>query len=194
MATAKIFKTASTSAKSKNDVIMANGDMINVVDSYKKLNDEIKHLEGEATIFKNEFKAYAHNLFSERVITGKTNNFKVEGKTGSVSYIVQDASSGITDEDYAAFTEKWGKKAAKELIMDDLGSIKFDADVLTANYDAVVTALQNALPAEVLESLFKPMLMKAAKGAVDKAAKIAKDPEKLAEMLTDLKVKTQVRA
>ncbi|MBX9767262.1 MAG: hypothetical protein K2X47_08330, partial [Bdellovibrionales bacterium] len=74
----------------------------------------------------------------------------------------------------------------------DFASIKFDAKVLEANYDAVVKALQT-LPAEVLENLFKPMLMKARPGAAEGAKQYAKNPTELLEILKSLKIKNYIR-
>ncbi len=69
---------------------------------------------------------------------------------------------------------------------------KFDPAVLEANYDAVVEALQT-LPEQVLQNLFKPILMKARPGAADIAKKNAKTPEDLMDLLKSLKIKNYIR-
>jgi hypothetical protein len=74
----------------------------------------------------------------------------------------------------------------------DFASIKFDAKVLEANYDAVVEALQS-LPEDVLENLFKPILMNARPGAADGAMRYAKKPDDLLEMLKTLRIKNYIR-
>ena len=57
---------------------------------------------------------------------------------------------------------------------------------------AVVEALQ-ALPEDVLENLFKPMLMKARPGAAEAAKGYAKKPAELLEMLKSLRIKNYIR-
>jgi hypothetical protein len=109
-----------------------------------------------------------------------------------VTYVVMDASAGLTEEDAEEFAKNYGKDAAEDLIVRDFASIKFDAKVLEANYDKVVEALQT-LPPEVLENLFKPMLMKASPGAAERAKKYSKKPDELLEILKSLKIKNYIR-
>jgi hypothetical protein len=109
-----------------------------------------------------------------------------------VTYVVMDASAGLTEEDAEEFAKTWGEAAAQDLIVRDYASIKFDAKVLEANYDAVVNALQ-ALPSDVLENLFKPMLMKARPGAAEGAKKYAKKADDLLDILKTLKIKNYIR-
>ena len=99
---------------------------------------------------------------------------------------------GSTEEDVAEFGQRWGKEAADDLIVRDYASVRFDAAVLEANYEAVVEALQ-VLPEGVLEHLFKPMLMKAKSGAVEQAKSFVKSPEEMKELLQGLKIKNYVR-
>ena len=55
-----------------------------------------------------------------------------------------------------------------------------------------VEALQT-LDADVVERLFKPMLMKAVPGAVQKAKKFAKTQEDMQEIIRDLKIKNYIK-
>jgi hypothetical protein len=119
-------------------------------------------------------------------------SFKILGEETMVTYVVMDSSAGLTEEDVADFSQKWGKEVADELIVRDFGSIKFDAAVLEANYDAVVEALQ-VLPEQVLQNLFKPMSMKARPGAAELAKKYAKSPEDIKDLLKSLKMKNYIR-
>jgi len=83
-------------------------------------------------------------------------------------------------------------RSAGELIVRDYASIRFDAKVLEANYDAVVEALQ-VLPEQVLTKLFKDMSMKAKPGAVEAAKRYAKTPEDMQELVKQLKIKNYIR-
>lgn len=162
------------------------------IDAFRECQDQAKHFEGEATIHKDQIVDYAQGEYTKRVFGGQTKSFKLLGDETMVTYIVMDSSAGLTEEDAEEFSNRWGKDAAEELIVRDFASVKFDAEVLAANYDAVVEALQK-LPAEVLENLFKPMLMKAAPGAVEKAKRFAKKPEDMRELIKQLKVKNYIK-
>jgi hypothetical protein len=74
----------------------------------------------------------------------------------------------------------------------DFASIRFDGEVLAANYDAVVEALQ-VLPQDVLAKLFKPMLMKAKPGAAEAAKKYTKNPTELGSLLKTLRIKNYIK-
>jgi hypothetical protein len=114
------------------------------------------------------------------------------GDETMVTYVVMDAIAGLSEEDTEEFARNFGRKAAEDLIVRDYGSIRFNAEVLEAHYDEVVEALQ-VLPEEVLENLFKPMLMKARPGAAEAAKEYAKKPDELLEILKALKIKNYIR-
>ncbi len=188
------FKTKKTKTETSdaNDTLSPPKEVAEAIDAFRECQDQAKHFEGEATIHKNTILNYSEDEYVKRLIGGKNNSFKVLGEETMVTYVVMDASAGLTEEDLEEFTKSYGEDAAEDLIVRDYGSIKFDAKVLEANYDAVVAALQN-LPAEVLENLFKPMLMKARSGASEGAKKYAKKPDDLLEMLKSLKIKNYIR-
>lgn len=162
------------------------------VDEFCELRDDIKFKEGELTVLKDVVMNFAQDEFTRRTVTGIPGGFHVQGIKRSLTYVVQDASAGFSAEEYVLFEERWGEEAAKELLVEDLGSIRFNADVLKANKDLVVKALQ-ALPANVLENLFLPALMKSTDGALEKAKRYAKSPKELREMMEQLKIKNYVR-
>lgn len=109
-----------------------------------------------------------------------------------VTYVVMDASAGLTEEEVETFRERWGDAATEELVTRDFSSIRFDGEVLEANYDAVVEALES-LPEDVQDTLFKPMLLKAKAGAVETAKKYAKNAEDLLELIQQLKIRNYIR-
>ena len=53
--------------------------------------------------------------------------------------------------------------------------------------------LEKSGEADVLENLFKPMLMKAKPGAVEAAKRYAKSPEDMREIIKQLKIKNYIR-
>ena len=188
------FKTKKTKTPSAdvNDTLTPPREIQKAIDSFRECQDQAKHFEGEATIYKDQILDYAQGQFTERVFEGLNKSFKILGDETMITYIVMDSSAGLTEEDLSEFTDRWGKAAAEELIVRDYGSIKFDPEVFEANYDAVVEALQ-VLPPTVLENLFKPMLMKAAPQAVEKAKRFAKKPDDMRELIKQLKIKNYIK-
>lgn len=188
------FKTKKnrTEAIEASDTIAPPKDIAQAIDQFRECQEQAKHFEGEATIHKNAILGFSEEEYAKRLINGKNKSFKVLGEETMVTYVVMDASAGLTDEDAEEFRAAFGRDAAEDLIVRDYASIKFDAKVLEANYDAVVSALQT-LPEDVLENLFKPMLMKARPGAAEGAKKYAKKPGDLLEILKALKIKNYIR-
>lgn len=188
------FKTrkSKTEDADAGDTLSPPEEIAAAIDAFRECQDQAKHFEGEATIHKNAILGFAEEEYVKRLSGGKNTSFKVLGDETMVTYVVMDASAGLSEEDVEEFAKIYGRKAAEDLIVRDFASIKFDAKVLEANYDAVVEALQ-ALPAEVLENLFKPMLMKARSGAAEAAKSYAKKPDELLEMLKALKIKNYIR-
>ncbi|MGE4232890.1 MAG: hypothetical protein AB7F43_06115 [Bacteriovoracia bacterium] len=191
---AQPFKTrkTKTEAAQASDTITPPAKIAKEIDLFRECQDQAKHFEGEATIHKNEVMKFSEETYTKRLLNGVNQSFKILGDQSMVTFVVMDASAGLTEEDASEFEKRWGKKAAEELIVQDFASIRFDAKVLEANYDAVVEALQK-LPDDVLDNLFKPMLMKAAPGAVEKAKKYAKTAEDLQELIKQLKIKNYIR-
>ena len=188
------FKTKKnkTPTEKSNDTITPPAEIAQAIDSFREAQDQYKHFEGEMTIHKDEIMNFSSKEYAMRVLNGLKSSFKILGDESMVTYVAMDSSAGLTEEDVAEFEQRWGKKAADELIVRDFGSVRFDAAVLEANYDAVVEALQG-LPDGVLQHLFKPMLMKAKSGAVDLAKSHAKTPEEMKEILQNLKMKNYIR-
>ena len=174
------------------DTITPPEEIAHAIDAFRDAQEQYKHFEGEATVQKDAINEYALNEFASRVLKGKSRSFKLLGEQSMVTYVVMDASAGITEEEVESFKERWGDKVADELITRDLASIRFDGEVLAANYDAVVKALQT-LPQDTLDNLFKPMLLKAKPGAVEAAKKYAKTPEELRELIQQLKIRNYIR-
>ena len=184
------FKTKKTSKQTAkiNDTLTPSQEIMEHIDAFREAQEQAKHYEAEATIHKDAIMRYAQEEYCTRLHNGLNKSFKVLGDETMVTYVVMDASSGLTEEDVESFAERWGENAAEELIVRDFRSIRFDPKVLEAHYDAVVEALQT-LPEEVIEKLFKPMLLKSAPEALEKAKKYAKTNEEMLEMIKELRMK-----
>lgn len=187
----KTKKTRTLAAK-VNDTVTPPADVAEAIDEFRAAQEQAKHFEGEATVHKDKILAFSHGEYARRLLNGVNSSFKILGDETMVTYVVTDGSAGLTEEDVEALSERWGEEAAEALVTRDFQSIRFDAKVLEANYDEVVEALQTLRP-EVLDSLFKPMLMKATPGAAETAKRFAKKPDELKELLTDLKIKNYVK-
>jgi hypothetical protein len=188
------FKTrkAKETPTQEADTVTPPKEVARHIDEFRSAQEQAKHFEGEATIHKDAILDYSHDEFTKRLFNGMGGSFKILGEESMVTYVSMDSSAGLTDEDRDEIEKTWGKHAAEDLIVRDYGSIRFDGAVLEANYDAVVSALQT-LPHEVVENLFKPMLMKAKPGAVEAAKKYAKTPEQMRDLLRALKIKNYIR-
>lgn len=188
------FKTrkAREPAASPGDTITPPGEVAQAIDAFREAQDQARHFEGEATVQKDLILNFSEQEYVRRLLNGQNTSFKILGDETMVTYVVMDSSAGLTEEDVEEFRRNWGDKAAEDLVVRDYASIRFDPKVLEANYDAVVEALQ-ALPENVLEGLFKPMLMKARSGAAEAAKSYVKDPDELRDMLKQLRVKNYIR-
>lgn len=188
----KTRKVRETDGKKLNDTVTPPEEVAAAIDAFREAQDQAKHFEGEATIHKDQILRFGEEEYTKRLFNGMGKSFKILGDETMVTYIVMDASAGLTEEDVEDIEKKWGRKAAEELITRDFGSIKFDPKVLEANYDAVVEALQ-VLPEDVLENLFRPMLMKAKAGAAETAKRYAKNPAEMRALLKALKIKNYIK-
>jgi hypothetical protein len=188
------FKTRKSKAVQEKgaDTLTPPAEIAQAIDSFRECQEQAKHFEGEATIYKDKVLAYCKEEYTKRHLKGQGGSFKVLGDETMVNYVIQDSSAGLTDEDVAEFAGRFGEEAAEELITRDFRSIRFDPKVLAANYDQVVQALQ-CLPPEVLSQLFKPMLMMAKPMAMENGKKFAKTTEDLAALMESLKIKNYIR-
>lgn len=188
------FKTRKSKAEETRagDTLTPPHEIAEAIDAFRECQDQAKHFEGEATVHKNAILGFAEEEYIKRLQSGKNTSFKILGDETMVTYVVMDASAGLSEEDVEEFAKNFGRQAAEDLIVRDYSSIKFDAKVLEANYDAVVEALQT-LPEDVLSNLFKPMLMKARSGAAEGAKHYAKKADDLLEMHKALKIKNYIR-
>ncbi|MBY0470396.1 hypothetical protein K2X30_04445 [bacterium] len=187
----KTRKTRTDKAESA-DTLTPPAEVARAIDQFREAQDQAKHFEGEATIHKDVILNFTEKEYSKRLLNGMNKSFKVLGDETMVTYVIMDASAGLTEEDAEDFAKAWGEEAAEDLIVRDYASVRFDGKVLEAHYDAVVEALQ-VLPEEVLSNLFKPMLMKARPGAAEGAKRYAKKSEDLRDLLKQLKIKNYIR-
>jgi hypothetical protein len=187
----KVRKTREP-AQQAGDTLTPPAEVAKAIDDFRAAQEQAKHFEGEATIHKDQVLEYAQKEYTKRLQGGMNRSFKILGEESMVTYVVMDSSAGITEDEKEEFAKQWGEDAAEDLLTRDLASIRFDAEVFEANYEAVVEALQR-LPEEVFERLFKPGLMKAVPGASEKAKKYAKTQGDLREILRQLKMKNYIR-
>jgi hypothetical protein len=189
------FKTKKSSApeeKSADNILQVPQEVAEAIDAFREAQDQAKFFEGEATVHKNTVLNYCQDEYAKRLYSGMGTGFKVQGVETIAMYVVQDSSAGLSEEDAEAFSERWGKKAAEELITQDYGSIRFNEKVLEAHYDEVVKALET-LPPEILENLFKPMALKAKPHAAENARRFTKNAAETKEILRHLKLKNYIR-
>jgi hypothetical protein len=187
----KVAKTKKTA--SKTSAVAAPEEVQAAVAEYKEAQEQMKHYEGLMNIHKDAILSFAKPYHAKKNFAGCKKGFKILGKDESMtSYVAQDRGRSITEEEADAFEERFGEKAREDLIVVDYGSISFNAEVLEANYDAVVGALQT-LPPEVLENLFKETPLKACKGALEDARNHVESAEEMEEICNALKLTSFLR-
>ncbi|WP_207912211.1 hypothetical protein [Pseudobacteriovorax antillogorgiicola] len=188
------FKTKKSRTESVqvSDTVEPPAEIKEAIDHFRDAQEQAKHFEAEATVHKDAIMEFASGEFCKRSQSGLDKSYKILGDESMVTYVVMDSSAGLTEDELDMIRDRWGEDAAEELVVRDYRSIRFDPKVLEANYDAVVDALQT-LPEEVLENLFKPMLMKAAPGALERAKKHVKSADELSDLIRDLKLKHYIR-
>lgn len=189
------FRTRKTKRETQtavSDTITPPHNVAVAIDALRDAQDQARFFEGEATVHKNEVMMFSEEQYGKRLATGNNDSFKILGDESIVTYVVVDSGAGLTEEEVDEFRTTFGSEAADELIVRDFSSLRFDPQVLEENYDAVVDALQ-VLPPDVLNSLFKPMLLKAKPGAAETVRKFVKKPEDLVEMIKALRMKNYIR-
>lgn len=184
---------SSGSSTGKNPVIDAKCK--EDIDAFVDLKEKIKALEGELTLHQANILVEAKATYAERALIGKDENIRLQGENSNVLYIVQDKSSAFSQDDFQAFSEKWGKKVAENLLQLDFSTFRINPEVMkdpakAAKVKAGLAKLQD----EIGESVLLPGSYKACEDAVKEAAKAVKSADKLEELIDDLKIVKFVRA
>lgn len=174
------------------DTVEPPGDIAAAVDKFRECQEQAKHFDGEATVYKDLILNFARNQFAQRALSGQTGGFKILGEEGMVTFIVQDSSAGLTEEEVEEISQEYGSEVADDLIGRDYASIRFNPKVLEAHYDEVVSALQK-LPEDVLANLFKPMLLKTRESYYAKSQRYTKTPEQFRRLMEQLKLKAYIK-
>src|SRR5688572_24922208 len=117
-AKADFFKTRKTreAEPEAGDTITPPEEVKQAIDAFRDAQEQMKHFEGEATVQKDAINDWSLKEFSKRVLKGKPKSFKLLGEQSMVTYVVMDASAGITEEELDAFRDRWGDDAAEELV------------------------------------------------------------------------------
>jgi hypothetical protein len=103
------FKTRKTreTQEEAGDTITPPQEIADAIDAFRDAQEQAKHFEGEMTVQKDAINEYSLKEFSKRVLKGKNKSFKLMGEQSMVTYVVMDASAGITEEEVEAFKERW---------------------------------------------------------------------------------------
>lgn len=183
------FGKVKSSAASKKKSSVARDvpeEIKTAIDAFKEAKDALKNAEFSKKEHGSVVQEFAMREFAAGIMAGKSEtSFDLQGNEATVKFVTQFKSlGGITGEEKEAIAEKWGEAVANEVCLPDLGTVRFDAEVLAANYDAVVAALQT-LPEEILSNLLKPMTMKTA--SLETIKKHARNADDLIDLLKAVK-------
>lgn len=188
----KVKATKTPAAGGKTDAVTPPSNIAAAVDEFRRLQDQAKHFEGQATVHKDAIGEWARDEYAKRAMGGDPDSFKILGDESTATFVTSETGSGLTEEHLEELQKEVSAADAEKLVKVDYGSIRLDAETLEKNYDAVVAALQ-ALPPEVLESLFKPATKVAVKGALGLARGIAKDADHLGRIMKALRLKNYIK-
>lgn len=179
-------------AEPKLREIDAPAEIAEAIDKFTDNVQQARHFEAEAEVFKDTVASFARNLYADNVNSGRPGNFRLLGNESAVLYMATHSGGQLDEQEYAQFVEQYSGEIADALIESDYGAIRFNADVLKANYEAVVKALQS-LPEHIVDNLFLPMPMRAKPDALDKLKVYAKSPSEIVELMRALKLKNYIR-
>src|SRR4051794_25905276 len=101
------FKTkkTKTQAPDANDTITPPEEIARAIDAFREAQDQAKHFEGEATIHKDTVLNFSDGEYAKRLFNGMAKSFKLLGEESMVTYVVMDASAGLTEEDAEEFAK-----------------------------------------------------------------------------------------
>lgn len=193
----KVRKTAEKKVtKSKATVLDPGTDELKeAVDSFSSLKKQIKHLEGEMTVYKDMLTDFSEENYAERNKGGITGNFKIQGNETQINYIVPARARAKDEAKYDEFVETHGEATAERLLEVDYGSIRLNAEFLSEgnNQELLMTAL-GKLGQDFLDNVFTSPTYKVTKDAVLEASDIAKNADELRSILTDLQLASYLKA
>ena len=175
--------------------IDAPKNVVAAIDAWLPLKEQAKEIEGKLAGYNDVIVPWALAEYSRRQKDSKPGNFKIDGSKDSVTFIVQDRSSGFKPSEQAEFAGKYGKKVADALLEIDYGSFRLNPEVMKdpAKAKKVQDALAG-LMTELGESPLLPGHYAAKKNAVETAKELAKTPEELANLILDLKLTKFIRS
>lgn len=198
---AKKFNPLDTKVKSKEKAgvlsfVEASPDVKEAIDNYCSISQEISKLEGLKKSYSLPIQEAATSLFCSRMMSKDVGNIKLQGNQGVVTYIVQNSSSALTEEDVQKLVARFGDKVAEELVETDIASLKLNPAYIAKeeNQKKLFAALQKSFTAEELENIFTPVTSKVVDNVVEKAVDYAKSSEELADLYKFLKIKNYVKA
>src|SRR5437899_3281559 len=87
----KTRKVKTETAKAAGDTITPPAEIAQAIDAFREAQDQAKHFEGEATIYKDQILGYSEEEYVKRLLNGKDSSFKVLGEETMVTYVVMDA-------------------------------------------------------------------------------------------------------
>src|SRR5215218_3243556 len=100
-AKADVFKTRKTREPNPQggDTITPPEEIARAIDEFRDAQEQAKHFEAEATLHKDAINDYSRREYAKRVVKGKNRSFKLLGEQSMVTYVVMDASAGLTEDD-----------------------------------------------------------------------------------------------
>lgn len=167
-------------------------DIAASIDTYVKIQKQIKELERQALEQKSSIASYSREVLACRISQNEKGSFRLQGNEEAITFIMQDSGSGIGKKEYNEFLAAWGEEIAKATLETDIASIKFDPETLRDNLSLVLKAI-GTLPPEIQKNLFKPTVKKVKRGITEILPQLVTENE-VGKLLSDLRYTTKIQS
>lgn len=188
-----VVKSARRSNGALPDLHVEDPEVAKAIDSYSKIQNEIRRNEEKRDCLKAKILSYARRQLSKRLAIGKQGNFNLKGEESSVTFIAQERSINLGSDDYGIVRQKWGDSIAESCLQKDIASVRFDPEVYEAHKDKVYKVLSK-LSSDIGVPLFVGMSYRVPPNILDLLSSKVSCPEEMEDLITDLGLVIQIRS
>jgi hypothetical protein len=165
-------------------------DIRQVIDEYVEVSEEIKNGETKKAMLAKDILIPAKEYYAISVMQhGLTDNFKIAGYDGAVSFICKNQGANIPIETIEEIEDQYGSNVVENLFDTDWNSYHLNADVMNDDMKRdIVLAELAKLNKKLGFEIFSTGTFKIKDNFVDRAKLVCKTPDGLQDLLTKSKV------
>lgn len=151
------IKETSVAKKATNPAVQTDEQMSNMIDSFCKIDAQIKDLEAKKVELYGAIKDHGLLVWAQKFCKGIIENFKLQGKSAQVLFVVQKRSKALGQDEYEGFADAFGKRAASDCLEVDYASVRLNPQAFadTKNrkkIEAAIAKLEAELGIEILQA------------------------------------------